>query len=96
MFGILKIWILKLFRIWILEFRISYLPFQKTIAFLMCINCRHNYLSISPRTISMLPIAEITSAIKLPSINLGRALRLRKEGGRILIRKGLFDPSLTR
>ena len=53
------------------------------------------YRSISPSTISMLPIAETTSAMRPPSIILGRAPRFRKDGGRILTRKGWFDPSLT-
>ena len=43
----------------------------------------------------MLPITEITSAIRLPSIIWGRALRLANEGVRILNRKGWVEPSLT-
>src|SRR5262249_35069308 len=38
-------------------------------------NYRHRYLSISPSTISMLPIAATTSAIRRPSHILGSAWR---------------------
>ena len=57
---------------------------------------RFPYLSISPSTMSMLPTAATTSAIISPSIILGSAPRLTKEGVLTRIRKGLLDPSLMR
>ena len=52
--------------------------------------------SISPSTMSMLPIAAITSAISLPSTITGSACRFTNEGERIFMRQGRDEPSLTR
>jgi hypothetical protein len=53
------------------------------------------YRSISPKTISMLPIAATTSAISLPSHIFGRACKLANDGERMWTRIGFAVPSLT-
>src|ERR1039458_4562338 len=45
-----------------------------------------HYLSVSPRTKSMLPMEAITSAIKIPSTILGTACKLPKLGVRMCTR----------
>src|SRR5438093_7511894 len=53
------------------------------------------HLSISPSTTSIDPIDATTSAIRRPSIILGRACKLANEGARTWQRNGLGEPSLT-
>src|SRR5437879_4262174 len=52
------------------------------------------YLSISPKTISMLPIAATTSAISLPSHIVGKVCKLARHAARICTRYGFAVPSL--
>ena len=47
------------------------------------INTNPDYLSTSPKTISMLPIAATTSAMSRPSHMRGRVCKLAKEGERM-------------
>src|SRR5438270_12485667 len=53
------------------------------------------YLSISPSTISMLPIAATTSAISRPEHIGSSACKLANDGERIWTRYGLAVPSLA-
>ena len=55
----------------------------------------NSYRSISPSTISMLPIAATTSAMSWPLHICGKACRLAYEGERMWTRMGLAVPSLT-
>src|SRR6266849_3626741 len=55
----------------------------------------HDYLSTSPRTMSMVPMHAMTSAINCPSINFGSACRLIYEGDRKCARSGFGEPSLA-
>src|SRR5438552_15309782 len=55
----------------------------------------HDYLSTSPRTISMVPMHAITSEINCPSISLGSACKLMYEGERKCTRSGFGEPSLA-
>ena len=54
-----------------------------------------SYRSISPSTISMLPMAATTSASNLPSHILGSVCRFAKQAARMWTRYGLAVPSLT-
>ncbi len=53
-----------------------------------------HYLSISPRTISILPIAATTSASNLPTQRLSSACKLPKHAERMWTRYGFAVPSL--
>src|SRR6267143_46685 len=55
----------------------------------------HDYLSTSPRTISMVPMHAMTSAINCPSISFGNACKLIYEGARKWTRSGFGEPSLA-
>src|ERR1700730_15087091 len=55
----------------------------------------HAYLSTSPRTISIVPMQAMTSALSCPSISFGSACRLIYDGERKWARRGLGGPSLA-
>jgi hypothetical protein len=55
-----------------------------------------SYLSISPRTISSVPMIATTSATRWPMHNFFKACRFMKHGGRTRTRQGCCVPSETR
>jgi hypothetical protein len=55
-----------------------------------------SYRSISPKTISIVPISVAKSAIKPPFNILDKICKLKKLGERILQEKGLLEPSDTK
>src|SRR6185437_14835947 len=55
----------------------------------------NDYLSISPNTMSMLPMAATTSAISLPSHIVGKVCMFARQAERICTRYGFAEPSLT-
>lgn len=53
------------------------------------------YLSISPKTMSIVPIIVAKSASRCPFTNFGKNCKLLKDGDLILHLNGLLDSSLT-